>query len=188
MEFLTALWMPILLSAVFVFIVSSIIHMATPMHKADYKKLKKEEAILAAIREHGVEPGAYMFPCCESMKDMKSPEMVEKWKTGPVGMLTVMPPGGCNMGKSLAGWFGYCVLIGVMVAYIAWHAVTPGTPYLRVFQIAGAAAFLGYAVGGIPNTIWKGEKLGTTMKFVFDGLLYALVTAGTFGAFWPGPA
>ena len=43
MEFLSALWLPILLSAVFVFIVSSIIHMATPLHKGDFNRILETE-------------------------------------------------------------------------------------------------------------------------------------------------
>lgn len=185
MEFMTQLWLPILLSAVFVFIVSSIIHMALPIHKGDVGKMKGEDAVLDSLRTAGVTPGAYMFPCAQSMKDMSSPEMVAKMKQGPVGRLTVLPPGGFNMGKSLVFWFLYTVLISVFVAYIAWHALSPGAEYLRVFQTTGAAAVLAYAVGNMHDSIWKGQRWVVTAKFMFDGLLYALVTAGVFGWLWP---
>ena len=68
MEFLTQLWLPIVLSAVFVFIVSSIIHMVLQTHNSDVKKMNNEEAVLEALRTNGVAPGVYMFPCAGSPK------------------------------------------------------------------------------------------------------------------------
>ncbi len=188
MAFLTELWLAILLSAVFVFIVSSVIHMVIPFHKGDYKKMKNEDAVLESMRANGVEPGQYMFPCAGSMKAMGTPEMKAKLEKGPVGWLTVLPPGGMNMGKSLAGWFVYSLLVGVLVAYVGWHALGAGAAYLAVFQITGAAAVLGYAIGVFNDSIWKGAPWSTTGKYIIDGVIYALVTAGTFGWLWPSAA
>ena len=185
MAFLTELWLAILLSAVFVFIVSSVIHMVIPFHKGDYKKMKNEDAVLESMRANGVEPGQYMFPCAGSMKAMGTPEMKAKLEKGPVGWFTVLPPGGYNMGKSLAGWFVYSLIVGVLVAYVGWHALGPDAAYLAVFQITGAAAVLGYAIGVFNDSIWKGAPWSTTGKFIIDGVIYALVTAGTFGWLWP---
>ncbi len=185
MAFLSELWIPIVLSAVFVFVVSSVIHMVLPIHKGDYKKMKNEDAVLQSLRSGGVEPGQYMFPCAGSMKEMGSPEMVQKVQKGPVGWLTVVPPGGFNIGKSLVWWFVYCLVVGVLVAYVGWHGLEPGAAYLRVFQLTGTAAVLGYAVGYLHESIWKGGRWSTTSKFVLDGIVYGLVTAGTFGWLWP---
>ncbi len=187
MQFLTELWLPILLSAVFVFIVSSIIHMALQVHKGDFKKMPNEDAVLAALRSHGVGPGAYMFPCAGSMKEMGTPEMMEKIKTGPVGWL-IITPGGFELGKSLALWFAYSLLVGLLVAYVGWHALGAGARYLEVFQITGTAAILGYAIGYIQDSIWKGAAWSTTGKFMVDGIVYGLVTAGTFAWLWPAGA
>jgi hypothetical protein len=173
------------LSAVFVFIASSIIHMALPVHKGDFKKLKNEDAVREAMRTHGVEPGAYMFPRADSMKEMCTPEMVEKLKRGPVGWLTVLPPGGFSIGRSLVWWFVYCLIVGVLVAYIGWHALGAGATYPAAFRITGAAAVLGYAVGHFHDSIWKGARWGTTTQFIVDGVIYGLLTAGTFGWLWP---
>lgn len=189
MAFLTELWLPILVAAVLVFVASSIIHMAIPWHKNDFGKLPDEEAVMEAVRATSVAPGSYMFPKCESMKDMKNPEFKAKWERGPVGMLTVMPPGGFNMGKSLGQWFAYIVLAEVFVAYIAWHALGTGAEYLKVFQIAGASAVLGFGVVGVMcDSIWKGQKWSVTGKFMVDGLVYALASAGVFGSLWPAAA
>lgn len=185
---LTQLWLPILLSAVFVFIASTIIHMALPIHKGDFGKLPGEEKILAEMRAQGVRPGSYGFPMCESMKDMGSPQMIEKYNLGPVGSMTVIPNGPCNMGKSLVLWFLYSILIGVFVAYVAALGLNRGAAYLPVFRLAGTVAILGYAMGALPDSIWKGQKWSITFKFVFDGVVYGLVTGATFGWLWPAGA
>lgn len=185
MEFLIQLWMPIVLSSVLVFIVSSIIHMATPMHKGDFKKLSNEGGVMESVRLHGVEPGTYMFPLACSMKDMGSPEMVAKIQRGPVGWLTIAPPGGCNLGKSLICWFIYSLIVSLLVAYVSWYGLGAGANYLSVFRVAGGAAILGYSLGHMHDPIWKGGSWTTACKFVFDGIVYGLVTAGTFGWLWP---
>jgi hypothetical protein len=60
MQFLAALWLPILLSAVIVFIVSSIMHMVLPYHKSDYRQLPEEDKILASLRPAGLQKGVYV--------------------------------------------------------------------------------------------------------------------------------
>jgi hypothetical protein len=185
MEFLTALWLPILLSAVFVFVVSSIIHMATPMHKGDQKQIPNENTVLDTLRTQGVKAGMYAFPYASCMKDMGSEEMLAKLKQGPCGFLVVLPPGGFQMGRSLVMWFIYSLLVGLFVAYVTWHGLGAGADYRTVFRVAGAAAVLGYAFGYLQDPIWKGASWSTSIKFVIDGVIYGLVTAGTFGWLWP---
>ena len=182
---LPALWLPIVLSAVIVFIASSIIHMVLPIHKSDYRKLPDEEKVMEALRSVGVTPGpAYHFPHC-THKEMKSPEMTEKFKKGPVGFLTLLPSGPVNMGKFLGLWFLYCLLVAVFTAYLTGRTVAPGTVYLAVFRVAGTVAFMGYGLGHFVDSVWKGQTWGVTFKHMFDGLVYALLTAGTFGWLWP---
>jgi hypothetical protein len=179
------LWLPILLSAVIVIVASSILHMVLPIHKSDYRKLPDEDRVLDALRTAGVTPGrVYFFPFTNH-KDMKKPEVAEKFKRGPVGLLTVMSCDMPNMGKFLAQWFAYCLVVGFFVAYLTGHTRPPGAHYLSVFRIAGTAAFLGYAFAQIQDSIWKGQTWGVTFKHVFDGLIYGLLTAGTFGWLWP---
>lgn len=181
---LTALWIPILLSAVIVFIASSIIHMVLPYHRSDYKQLPDEDKILAALRPASLSRGLYVFPYC-THKDMKSPAIAEKQKQGPVGSMTVLQSGPPNMGKYLGTWFAYCVIIGIFTAYLTGRTVAPGTHYLAVFRVAGTVAFMAYGVGQFSDSIWKGLPWSNTIKHVFDGLIFALLTAGTFGWLWP---
>jgi len=181
---LSALWLPIVLSAIIVFVASSIMHMVLPYHRSDYQKLPDEDKVLDALRAAGPKRGLYIFPFT-THKDMKSPAMVEKYKQGPVGMLTVLPSGPPVMPKFLGQWFAYCLLIGLFVAILAVHTVVPGALYRRVFHVVGASAFLAYGLGNITNSIWKGQTWSMTIKETVDGLVYALLTAGTFGWLWP---
>jgi hypothetical protein len=183
---LMSLWLPVLLSAVAVFLASSVVHMVLPLHSKDYSKLPNEGKLLEAMRNEGVAPGDYAFPCPDDKKDMGSPEMLEKLKQGPVGFMTVAPSGSWNMGSSLAQWFVFSLVIGVLVAYVTSRTVAPGADYLQVFRIAGVVAFIGYAGAHPVASIWGKRKWSTTVKFVFDGLIYGVLTGGFFGWLWPG--
>ena len=180
-----SLWLPIVLSAVAVFILSSVMHMVLTYHSTDYGKVPNEDQVRDVIRNAGVQPGGYMFPHATGLKEAGSPEMVEKFNQGPVGLLTMLPNGQVVMPKHLAQWFGFCLLMGVFVAYVTSRTVDPGVEYLAAFRVAGTVAFLGYGMGEIPQSIWQGRSWGTTAKHVFDGLVYALFTAGVFGWLWP---
>ena len=180
-----ALWLPILLSAVIVFIASSIIHMALPTHKSDYRKLPDEAKVLDTLRATGITPGReYRFPYC-TPKEMKSPENMEKFKRGPIGLLVIMPNGAMNMGKFLGQWFIYCVVVSIFAAYLTGRTRAPGTEYLEVFRVAGCTAFIGYALAQAQNSIWRGVTWGVTLKHMLDGLIFGLLTGGTFGWLWP---
>ncbi len=181
---LAALWLPILLSAVIVFIASSIMHMVLPYHRSDYRPLPDEDKVLAALRAAGLQRGLYHFPHC-THKDMKSAAVQEKFKQGPVGFLTIFPSGPPALPKFLGLWFAYCLIIGVFVACLAGYTVVPGAPYPGVFRVVAAAAFLAYGLGNLSNGIWKGQPWSMVIKETFDGLIYALLTAGTFGWLWP---
>ena len=62
MTSLSALAIPILLSAVLVFVASSIIHMLLPWHHNDYPKLPNEDGVRDALRPLAIPPGDYMVP------------------------------------------------------------------------------------------------------------------------------
>ncbi len=181
---LTALLLPILLSAVIVFVASSVIHMVLKYHTSDYRQLPEEDKVLATLRPAGLTPGLYHFPYC-SHKEMNSPAIQEKFKQGPVGFLTVYPSGPVAMPKFLGMWFAYCLLVGFFVAYLTGRTVMPGAQYLAVFRVAGTAAFLAFGLGPLVNGIWKGQPWSMVFKEAFDGLVYSLLTAGTFGWRWP---
>jgi hypothetical protein len=183
---LGSLWLPIVLSAVLVFVVSSLIHMVLKYHKSDYRPLPNEDAVRAAIRAGNPAPAQYIIPYCPDPKEMKSPEMQKKWTEGPIAVMNLKRPGLPTMGPMLGQWFLYSLVISFFLAYIAAHSLQPGAPYLEVFRTVGAAGFLAYAAGQVPQSIWMAKPWSITWKEVLDGLIYGLVTAGTFGWLWPG--
>ena len=182
---LTALWLPILLAAIIVFMGSSILHMVLRYHRSDYRQIPQEEAVLTSLRDAGLARGVYMFPFVCGPQEQKKPEIQAKFRQGPVGILTVMPSGPMNMGKYLGSWFLFCLVISFFVAYLVGHTLPPGSNYLQVFRVAGTAAFMTYGLGHITNAIWGGQPASNTAKHVLDGLIYGLLTAGTFGWLWP---
>jgi hypothetical protein len=182
---LTALWLPILGSAVLCFIVSSILHMVTKWHAADYRPVPNEAAFRDAVRPLAIPPGDYMVPRAGSTDEMRSPEFKEKMKSGPVMMFTMYPNDSMAMGRSLGLWFVHLVIVSIFAAYIAGRALPAGAHYLNVFRFAGATAFFSHAAALWPMWIWYRRDLGTTIRSTIDGLLYALLTAGMFGWLWP---
>jgi hypothetical protein len=182
---LGSLLLPIVLSAVLVFIASSIIHMVLKYHNKDYTPLPNEDAIRSAIRAGSPPPGQYIIPYCSDMKAMEKPEVKQKYIEGPVGVLNLMPPGLPKMGKYLSQWFVFILVVSFFVAYIAAHSIPAGARYLEVFRVVGAVGFLAYAAGQLPAAIWMGKPWKVAWKEAFDGLVYGLVTAGTFGWLWP---
>ncbi len=185
MGFIAALWLPILLSAVVVFIVSSLIHMALGYHNNDFAKLANEDAVMEALRKLNIPEGDYMMPCAGSSKAMRDPEFKKKMTAGPLALLRVMKAGMPNMTPSLIMWFIYNIVISIFAAYIASHAVPWGGPYLSVFRFVGCSAFMAYSLALLQDSIWFHKNWGATLKSVFDGLIYGLLTAGIFGWLWP---
>jgi len=102
-----------------------------------------------------------------------------------VGMLTIRPSGAIAMGKFLGMWFAFTVIVGIFVAYLTGRTVAAGAHYLVVFRVAGTASFMGYSMGTIINSIWKGQPWSLAVKEIMDGLIYGCLTAGTFGWLWP---
>lgn len=180
-----SLLIPIALSAVFVFIASSVIHMATPWHKNDLRKFPNEDDVQKALRALNLRPGNYGLPKPESRKEMGSPEFQSKLEAGPVGFITLRDGWNFNMGATLAQWFVFSLVVSLFAGYIAGVAFGPGTEYLRIMQVAGCVAFVGYSLAQVHESIWWGRNWGWTVRNMLDGLLYGLLTGGTFGWLWP---
>ncbi|MBZ0200406.1 MAG: hypothetical protein K8H86_11100 [Ignavibacteriaceae bacterium] len=181
---IVSLWLPILLSAVFVFIVSSFVHMVLPHHKNEFKKLPDEDGVMDTLRKFNLPPGEYNFPHANDMKEMGTPEFKAKLEKGPAALITVMKNEVPSMTGSLITWFIYSIVVSIFAAYVAGRALVPGADYLAVFRFTGVTAFLGYSLALVHDSIWYKRAWSTTFKYMIDGLLYALVTAGTFGWLW----
>lgn len=182
---LLTLWLPILLSAVLVFILSSVLHMVFSYHDNDFKGLPQEDEVMDALRPFSLEEGEYVMPKAANSKDRNSAAYKEKMNRGPMGFITIYPPGPPSMGKNLAIWFVYTLIVSIFAAYVAGVALGPEAHYLQVFRYVGTVAFAGYSLALMQNSIWYNRSWSATFKSMFDGLLYALFTAGMFGWLWP---
>ena len=182
---LMQLWLPILLSAVLVFIVSSIIHMFTSWHAGDFAQLREEDKVSDALRPFAIPPGDYMVPRPAGREAMRSPAFLERLRKGPNLVATVLPNGMMAMGRSMALWFVYSAVIACFAAYVTGRALPPGAPYLAVFRFAGVTAFLAYSGALWQQSIWFGRSVRVTFKATLDGLLYGCLTAGVLGWLWP---
>ena len=180
---LSSLWLPIVGSALVVFVASAIAWMVLPHHRSDWSKLPDEESARTALS--GVPPGEYTIPHAATSADWKSDTWKEKAKAGPNAFLSVIPSGLPNMGKSLTQWLIYCLAVSTFVAYVSGRTLAAGTDYLMVFRIAGTVAFLAYSSAHVSGAIWMGHGWGRTIKDVIDGLVYGLLTGGMFGWLWP---
>ncbi len=186
MGMLLSLWLPIVLSTVAVFVASSIIWMALPIHKKDFLSAGEKEAdVLSALKSAAFPAGAYWVPWCQG-PDPKDPVLAEKMKNGPWAIVTVMagPP---KMGSMLGLWLFNLLLTSLFVGYVASAALPQGADYLKVFQVVGATAFLAYAGNSLTLSIWQGMPWSQLPGRLFDGVVYALLTAGIFGWLWPRP-
>jgi hypothetical protein len=181
---LTALWLPILVATIVVFLVSSVVHMFLGYHYDDLRKAPQEDAVLAALRGLNLPPGDYALPKADSMQHMRSPEYRERARLGPRAVLTVAPAD-LGMGASLVQWFVYLLLVGALCAYISGRELTHGANYLAVFRIVGFTAFVAYALALPQASIWYGRSWRLTVATMFDGLVFGLLTAGIFGWLWP---
>ena len=181
---LISLLLPVVLSAVAVFVLSSVIHMAMPWHKNDYEKVPDEDGLMAAMRPFGLAVGDYMMPRPSSGADMKSPEFMAKVAKGPVAIMTIRP-GTWNMGQTMATWFVFTLLVSIVAACMTGAVMAPGADDHDVFHYAGAVTFLCFAMGGVPQSIWYGRKWSTTFKHGLDSLIYGAATGLIFSMFWP---
>jgi len=181
---LSSLWLPILLSAVAVFIASSIVHMVLPHHRSDYNKVPSEDALMDALRAANLAPGDYLVPHPGSPAHMRSEEYKTKVNRGPVAMLTVMT-GFFAMGKRFAQWFAYILVVGGITAYVARYSLPFGSGPRGVFRIVGLVAFAAYGMALWQGAIWYGRSWSTALKSNVDSVIYAAITGVIFGWLWP---
>jgi len=163
---LGALWLPIVLSAVLVFILSAIVHMVLRYHASDYSKLPNEDGVRAAIRTGNPGPAQYIIPYCATPKEMESPEMKQKYAEGPIAVMNLKAPGYQGMGPMLLQWFVFTLVVSFFVAYVAAHTVPPGTAYLEVFRVLGA---IGFAIALLVAKALSGIFGVALYRYAIDG-------------------
>jgi hypothetical protein len=186
LQWLTALWLPIVLSAVGIFAASALIHMVFQWHHSDYKQLGNEDEVRAALRAGNTKGGGeYTVPYCSSPKAAGTPEMQKKFEEGPIGVLMIWPPGAkMNMGKTLAQWFVFTLVVSAIVGYVAYKAILVPSTWGQVARLTGGLTFLAYAAGSCTYGIWWGKPWKSVAKDVLDAAIYATITAVAFASLW----
>ena len=184
---LTSLWLPIVASAIGVFVASFITHMVLPFHRSDVRKLSadQEEQVLDALRRVNAPPGDYAAPHAGSAAGMRDPAFIAKATKGPLALITLAPGAAPSMGPSLGQWFAYCVVVGILVAYVAGVVFGPGADVMSVLRVVSTVTFMAYALALPQHSIWYRRSWATTMKSIVDGLIYGLVTGAVFAWLWP---
>jgi len=180
-----SLWIPVLVSSVAVFVISSILHMVLKYHRADYKALPNEDAVRDALGKGSLAPGLYQLPHCDDMKQMQEPAYKAKFEKGPVGVITIIPNGMPAMPKYLAQWFLFSIAVSFVAAYVARHTLDYGADGLLVTRVTGTVAFAAYGFTNVLDSIWKGQPWSNTGRSLIDGAIYAVVTGAIFCWLWP---
>ncbi len=181
----TALGLPIILTSIFIFIASAVIHTAMPWHKDDFAPVPDEDATRAAIGALRIPPGDYLMPKPASAAEMKSVEYKAKLKQGPVMLFTMLPNGDIPMGPIFIKWMAYLIVVTAFVALLAGAALPPGAHHTMVWHTTGGIAFMAYGVALPQASIWYQRKWSTTLKGLFDAAIYGVITALVFGWLWP---
>lgn len=182
---LLSFWLPILLSAVFVFIASSVINMVLKFwHGPDYRGFSNEDEVASAIRKGNPAPGVYAIPFCDP-STLKDPTVQAKFQQGPIAKVNVSPNGMVNLGQFLGFWFLFCLVVSIACAGLAAHALPATANTHLIWHTVGLAALLGYSFGEGTNSIWRAQPWIVSIKYAIDGLVYAIITAATFAWLWP---
>ena len=179
---ITSLWLPIVLSAVLVWVASAIVWTAFPHRRKEFSRLPDEDAARSALR---VPPGEYAVPHAADAAATKDPEYIRRMEEGPVAYVRVVPSGRASMARPMVLSFLYYLVIGVVVAYLTSRTLDPGTHYLAVFRVAGAVAWTAHFFAAVPDSIWFGKPWTSAAKLFVESLVYGLLTGGVFGSLWP---
>ena len=180
-----SLWLPVLVSAVAVWIASAVAHMALPHHKSDFSKLPNEDGVADALRKLSLPPGQYLLPFMNDMKQMKDPAYIKRLEVGPLAMIRIRKNGVPRMGGQLFGYFIYCFVVSFVTGYIARHTMHAGESFHQVFRMTGTVAIAAYTLANIPDSIWMWRPWSATWKNVCDSIVYGILTAATFAMLWP---
>jgi hypothetical protein len=185
MEFLTQLWLPIVVTGVVVFILSALAWTVMPHHKSDWQGLPNADAVQQAMRADPPAPGQYALPWARDPKMFEDPAMKERMDKGPRAYITVVPNGMPLMGPMMAKSLVYNLIVSLLVAYVAWHALGAGADGRSVFRIVGATSMMSYILASVPDSVWFGRPWRTFGMQVIDGVVFGLASAAIFAKLWP---
>ena len=181
MEFLTNLWLPILLCGIVLFFASFVAWTMMPHRRAEWKKLPAENDFINALRGLNPPPGRYSFPNANDPETRNSPELKEAWERGPCGTLIVW--GRNSMGQNMLWTVVFFIVASACIAYLSWFGLAgKDWTFVNVFRMTGTAGALTYSCAGIPNAIWFKRSVPND---IIDGVVYGIITGLIFAFLWP---
>jgi hypothetical protein len=202
MDFLTHLWLPILVSGVAVWIASAIGWMVTGHHKKDRDAIANEQEFMDTITRMNIRPGNYGFPDFCQHDKLPRKERMEALKVlydkHPQGLLRVWAP--TNMGANMLLTFLFYLFTSAVIAYLGWAALPHSAAALpvtgagagecssmfwKVFQVLGTAGILAYCFATFPGDLWFQKKRRAMVTDWIDGIVFGLITGAVFAWFWP---
>ena len=176
---------PVVLSAVAVFMASSVSHMLLPHHRNDFTKIPSEDGVMDAMRGFSPPLGDYIIPAPPGPNALKDPVYMEKVNKGPIMIMTVMPNRFGDMGKLLGLWFAYLLVVMALAGHATSRVLGFGASNRDVFHTIFLFVFAGMGLALAQNSIWWARKWSTTIKGMIDALVYAAIAGGVFVWLWP---
>ncbi|MFO0826865.1 MAG: hypothetical protein U0572_01850 [Phycisphaerales bacterium] len=200
MDFLTHLWLPILVSGVGVWFASAIAWMAIGHHKKDRDPIANEQEFMDVITRMNIRPGNYGFPDFCQHDHLPRAERMEALKIlydkHPQGTLRVWAP--ANMGVNMLLTFLFYLVTSTVIAYLGWAALPHGdaasvgaggidgaSRFWKVFQVLGTAGILAYCFATFPHDLWFQKKRRAMAMDWIDGIVFGLLTGAIFAWLWP---
>ena len=182
---MTAILLPVFVTAIVLFIASSIAWTVSPHHRQDWVGHPTEKEFLEQLAASEVPRGQYIFPFI-TPTEMKDPERMATYEKGPHGTLNVWGSKP-SMPRNLALTFLTFLVACFFIGYLTYSAVGTGetADFSKVFQIAGTAGLCTWCFSFIPNGIWFGKTLRSTVMDIADGFVYGILTGLSFGIMWP---
>lgn len=182
---LLQLWLPILVTAIGVFVASSVIHMVFKWHNSEYRPLPNEDEVRKVLNSVPLEAGLYSTPHCTDMKQIETEAMQQKFREGPVALITLRAPGAPAMGQYLLQWFVLNIVIATLAGMLALQGLGPQTDAHAAGHFIGIFSMVAYGCGSVQESIWMGRPWSATFKNLLDAFIYGAVSAIVFWQLWP---
>eukprot|EP00697_Spironema_sp_BW2_P006865 gnl/Spiro4/21038_TR10264_c0_g1_i1.p1 gnl/Spiro4/21038_TR10264_c0_g1~~gnl/Spiro4/21038_TR10264_c0_g1_i1.p1 ORF type:complete len:211 (-),score=70.16 gnl/Spiro4/21038_TR10264_c0_g1_i1:51-647(-) len=168
--------LPVLLSAVFVFIASCLLHVVFPHHRHDYQKLPDEDSVSQALVHQRVQPGQYFLPHCGS--DPGNKEWQERVARLPSCFLWVAAPGSHVQLQTFISSFLFNVLVSAFVAFVLSLARPATLCDGAVLAAVVAAGF--YSLAFWWDVVWTARAVVPVLLDHLDAVVYGAATALAF--------
>lgn len=185
MNFALTFSLPVLLAAGFVWLASAASWMALPHHIGEYRPLKDEAAFAEALRRQSLRRGQYLLPHLDRWEDAATPAGRERFVTGPVAFLTILPNRVPSIRRHLLLTLAHYTVVCSAIAWATQTFVPLGASYHTVFPPVAVMALLAHGSALIPEAIWYGKPWSNVLRGLIDAVVFALLTAGAMAAMWP---